>query len=419
MKKYERTRERDSLRDHVLNYEAKNKDGDVTGTSQTILSDLLGVSEEMHDVVVPQYDRLSQEGQVIINPMWKVTNSRELSASTLVLKNAVTGGYNTYTYQGGHYLIAVTNGVGHSRVSHLSTEDVDKHQLAVLAGTSAQSNIVEPTFEGLVFVGELRETLRFLRNPLGSVAKLLQSYKRTMKARRRRCKRNPKARECRMDYTLADFVADNWLSYRYAITPLVLDAQNAVEAIQNRSKTAPKRQTARGYSSDSKSAIQTFTDTSAFVSTSKNVQTVLDGKARAGILYQADYSDSFGIKAHNIPAAVWELIPFSFVSDWFVNLGDWVRAITPKAGVNVLGSWTVLETTTTTTAQGSTSSGTNSSWSVSTASSSSETLIDRSVSREPSHAVGIASKPLPFSGDLGKKRIIDSLALIHNLLNSR
>jgi hypothetical protein len=37
-----------------------------------------------------------------------------------------------------------------------------------------------------------------------------------------------------------------------------------------------------------------------------------------------------------VPLAAWELVPFSFVVDWIVNVGDWLEAVQPKVGVRTL-----------------------------------------------------------------------------------
>jgi len=39
----------------------------------------------------------------------------------------------------------------------------------------------------------------------------------------------------------------------------------------------------------------------------------------------------------------WELIPYSFVVDWFVNIGDFIGAMSPSLGWTQLGSCHVLK----------------------------------------------------------------------------
>lgn len=42
--------------------------------------------------------------------------------------------------------------------------------------------------------------------------------------------------------------------------------------------------------------------------------------------------------AFDVPLLLWEVVPFSFVVDWFVPIGDWLSAISPKVGVEVIES---------------------------------------------------------------------------------
>jgi hypothetical protein len=45
-----------------------------------------------------------------------------------------------------------------------------------------------------------------------------------------------------------------------------------------------------------------------------------------------------GLAPEQIPSIAWELIPFSFVVDWFVDIGSWIKACQPKPGCDVLSS---------------------------------------------------------------------------------
>jgi hypothetical protein len=63
-----------------------------------------------------------------------------------------------------------------------------------------------------------------------------------------------------------------------------------------------------------------------------------DIQVRAYCHYKADMTylpaRDFGLT--ELPLTAWELVPFSFVVDWFVNIGDWLEALTPKLGIKIL-----------------------------------------------------------------------------------
>jgi hypothetical protein len=57
--------------------------------------------------------------------------------------------------------------------------------------------------------------------------------------------------------------------------------------------------------------------------------------------------NNIGFSGKNLLTLPWELIPYSFVVDWFANIGDFVGAITPSLGVKQLGTAATIERTNT------------------------------------------------------------------------
>jgi hypothetical protein len=139
---------------------------------------------------------------------------------------------------------------------------------------------------------------------------------------------------------------------------------------------------------------------------------------RCGILYELDLDRStFGFSLDEIPNAGWELLPFSFVADWFLNLGSWVSAVSPKIGVRKLGEWTVVRKNSFTHTQSYfTSAGAGR---ILTGSGEcNEFLNTRTTTRTPVIETGIRfqTNPYPISGTtLGLKRLADSLTLLYQL----
>jgi len=411
----ERYREDISLNDFPTNYLAENWLAETTvGPNAGSISDAYGTTKMMWDWVTPKYQQLSSDGRVIVKPMNQIIEERSMSGVAPKL-DRYSGSplelASTYTYGDGQWLL--TSGVNHlGLVQHLLV-DLDVSQLSVLAGTSARANINPPEFQGLVFLAELRETLKFLKSPLTAWNRYLRNKQRS--ARRKKSRMSNAEYAKKHGRTLADYITSGWLSYRYGALPLIYDVNDAVEALTRVALT--NRQTARGYAQNygEESATQEFIGGS--VSFSKDKETTRKVELRAGILYEYDYHDTFGVGIEQVPITIWEVIPFSFVADWFVNVNDYIGAITPKAGVKVLGSWTVKNDVTETKASGSSSSGTDSKWINTVASESTEVLTTTVKSRYVGTELGIATRPLPYSGDIGKKRILDTLSLTFQLLN--
>jgi hypothetical protein len=145
---------------------------------------------------------------------------------------------------------------------------------------------------------------------------------------------------------LGQFIGDKWLQYRYGITPLVHDAVGAFEAVYKPVFT--DRVTARGSETwPEYVATDTVTKTSTYgiwTCTTERYASQLQ-KVRAGILYQhvAGMPEKFGLHFNQVVPTLWEIFPWSFVADWFVNVGDYLSAVTPRASTNVLASWTTTK----------------------------------------------------------------------------
>jgi len=140
-----------------------------------------------------------------------------------------------------------------------------------------------------------------------------------------------------------------WLEYRYGWGPLLMDMVSTCVALDRSfDRGYDKRKVARSQVNDVLQYISPRIlrdrDRPQQLGGDTNFTIAATGKrvVKGYILYQFDKTRlntsfaAFGITA--IPETIWELIPFSFVADWFIPFGDWISALTPKIGVTVLAS---------------------------------------------------------------------------------
>lgn len=377
----------------------------------------IGELETMTDHVVPHFHKRIAAGEVINNAMSKSKTRRSVSFSTRSYNvnwkstDAAAHRHCAYKYaqsiDGSFFCL---NEAG-APVGHLSLDGVSEKRLRELAGTDANAGIETSQFEGATFVAELRETIGFLVNPMGNFVKKLEGYKRSKLARKHL-----------NHQTVADYISSNWLRYRYGIRPLVYDIQNAAEAVaQTVHGHIPERRTSRGSASTSGSQSQSG---SIGAYCSYDTHTSGSTKVRAGVLYQASRSpDTFGVGAPEIPGALWEAIPFSFVVDWFANVGTFVDAISPKGGITRLASWTSVEKELTTTRSIRWVNGGNYGTGYPRNITSDGTVLEEyettTKQRSPGTDIGLNLEILPLGGDLGKKRIADLVAIGFQILKSK
>jgi hypothetical protein len=190
------------------------------------------------------------------------------------------------------------------------------------------------------FIGELAETVRFLKSPLKSLDDVTRDLlKRTVKTKR---KFIPDSRG-RLESAYLRAATDSWLAYQYAAKPLVSDINGGIGAYNKALSDQGEGSMIRIYGSSEQStdwvrqislAAYPVNDLGLGGSTTcrvlkrsrTTVSVVMRGAFRldAG---PASVLDSFGLTPDQWVPTVYELIPFSFVADYFSNLGDVIDTI--------------------------------------------------------------------------------------------
>lgn len=205
--------------------------------------------------------------------------------------------------------------------------------LANRAILAAHAKIGEPEMLALVSIAEFHKTAATITRLYKAIWTLLRKGIRIR-------------RLLSQGVITAAKAADAWLEVRYGLRPLYYDMINAVEAIKSLSGEERTRVTAYVEDADSEtgegshynSYVGNFeyeTFNSRKVSASAGVLCRMNTWHNPGI-------DSFGLGANDWAMSAWELVPFSFVVDWFINVGDYLSAISPKYDIIVLGSWVTI-----------------------------------------------------------------------------
>lgn len=386
------------------NCECSQQNGDCSQVSWTnTIPGANGFKEDMWDVVTKDFAKRIANGETIVNPMFKTTNTRTFDGTSAKYYSANTP-CNNWIEHGNGYRVYQALGF----VTHLDTT-IDSGRLAILAGTAARANVRAPEFDGATFFAELRETISMLRRPVLAWERAIKAIQANL--------RKTKGSE-HGSRILLDLIEQQWLQYRYGIMPLVYSAEDAMKALESM-RHRRVYFTARGRSSEQTTASATESNNVNSWSwrIDREVETVHTVNVRAGIRYYSDRDPTWGLDWENVPPAAWEVVPFSFVADWFVNIGDYLRAITPKLGVKVVGSWTTTVNTRSTTGT-STSEwiGTNpNTWSTEDPTAL-ETHITEQKKRSRGTHMGLSFKPWTTNESLGRKRILDAIALTDQIL---
>ena len=143
-------------------------------------------------------------------------------------------------------------------------------------------------------------------------------------------------------------LANRYMELRYAIRPLMIDAKNIMAAIHD--PQSEVRATARGGQNDSVVVSDVISDRTVFTIHGLDIRadfqrtSAIIIEARAGVLCDVRPSDASIWGIDQIVETVWEVIPWSFILGWFVDVASLISSWTPKAGVDELASWVTTKT---------------------------------------------------------------------------
>lgn len=129
-----------------------------------------------------------------------------------------------------------------------------------------------------------------------------------------------------------------YLLYRYGFTPLMASLGTAVDALGK--ATGLLRKTARASGTMSKTYVsQGVAQPYAAYSIDYRIETLESISIRATSLDEAylSFMNNFGFTTKGLLQLPWELIPYSFVVDWFVNVGNFYGALLPVSHLRNLG----------------------------------------------------------------------------------
>jgi len=274
------------------------------------------------------------------------------------------------------------------------------------ASTDALAKWKEASVQGLVFFAELQKTLDTLRHPLESLRKeLLEGRARHGRDVFRKSLRG---------------ASGQYLTWFYGIKSIIYDIEGTLEALEAKSLD---RYTARGnvtLSREWESVDTTLHQGSLLVDSKYRTRIVENVVIRAGLLGSLEHStqSAFGFRLRDIPNALWELTPWSFVLDWFVNVGDVVDAYVSTLDNAVKAQWVTIVTgqyverrvTSTTLASGTT-------WWVSQPSTDKDFALYTTKVRQPSNLAN--NVRLSFRSNLDRVPTLAALALVVTTLTKR
>jgi hypothetical protein len=198
------------------------------------------------------------------------------------------------------------------------------------AMTTARANVSEVDMLALASAAEFGKTVDFVAETLRRVHRILKAL-RKFNTQALKKEITPKA------------LAQRYLEFRYALRPMYYDVKNAVRALN--ANTAPVRRKYRGGSAGHLEHSDVVYDRAFFFESLCDVKRTItyDVSVKAGILCDVDVDalSTFGL--NQSLETMWELLPLSFIFDWFINIGESLAALTPNADIRQRASWVTVK----------------------------------------------------------------------------
>jgi hypothetical protein len=291
---------------------------------------LLGVNSIMTDFNNGDYKKRRARGEIVMSKCYLEKTTTEAAETSCTFgPHPVSPTLVLHGNYGGYVL---------ANAPQPTVPSVDQDQLVSLALTKCYAKMNQSPIMGGEIAHDLTRTLGMLRRPLKGSFELIGKMLKYKKIHLGKTTKSA---------TKAS--ANAWLEYRYGWSPLVMDANQAFkQSFMIHEQYENRRLVARASENAMTDSSLGFTDVNADgILLSGTTAVKKDYRISAGVIYSVKAVKSgleaanaiLGFRPNDLIALGWEIIPYSFVVDWFANIGTWISAITPAPGISILGSW--------------------------------------------------------------------------------
>lgn len=302
-------------------------------------------SRYMTDEVTPDFKRRRNSGELIMNPLTSYrVNMTRVGSLSVTGSNVGSFPFNLQTDINPFAVNDVYgSGSWKGNTCPINLEATKSFCSEVIQGCYSYQKLADCTSmasqrafgqrgRNFTLIGEdfaeMGQTISLFPHLIQDAILLLQSYRRTSGL-------SDLANASKDDW-LRQFkrASSAWLACRYGIRPLVYTLRNYIVGLSERYTSM--RMTSRGYMVDK--AICSYphwfitNDGSWRMQYTTDLSVVVSAKATVIDQIDLDLANLLALRtgADRIIQTAWELVPYSFVVDWFIDVSSWLQAWTPK-----------------------------------------------------------------------------------------
>jgi hypothetical protein len=205
--------------------------------------------------------------------------------------------------------------------------------------SSATLAVDDAVLELLTSVAEMNKTIDFIVHVLRKIGKIIADTRRgnfkwlEVYTRRRD-----------IDHLTIDQL---WLQARYAVRPLMIDIENSIKYLYSDKQLRPLIRK-RKFDNDENTSSSNVSFGIGDVSYNLDISSIQFTRAAGGVYAKlvSDHPSVHMLGLTNIAKTAWEVIPWSFVIDWFVNISGLIASFNPNPTYQIVAGYKSVKTET-------------------------------------------------------------------------